>query len=84
MEMQLDRGQAMNYLASRLEDLGYSWAYRVVDARAFGLPQRRRRVILLASRTKDPREVLFVGEHDEPDWGPWYESSCGFYWTEGV
>ena len=38
-----------------LEDMGYRWAYRVVDARAFGLPQRRLRVLLLASRTEDPR-----------------------------
>jgi DNA (cytosine-5)-methyltransferase 1 len=82
--LQLDRGEAMRYLASRLEELGYSWAYRVVDTRAFGVPQRRRRVLLLASRTDDPRTVLFsedagAGTDPEPS-----EVACGFYWTEGI
>ena len=60
--LQLERGDAMRYLARRLGELGYRWAYRVVDARAFGLPQRRQRVILLASQTADPREILFHGD----------------------
>src|SRR5437879_2341375 len=46
--LQLDAGQAMRYVTDELERLGFMWAYRVVDARAFGLPQRRLRVILLA------------------------------------
>ena len=80
--LQLDRGEAMRYLTSSLEELGFRWAYRIVDARAFGLPQRRKRVLLLASRTEDPREVLFHGDEGEP---PQDEEAdaCGFYWTEG-
>ncbi|WP_203433085.1 DNA cytosine methyltransferase [Jiangella asiatica] len=82
--LQLDRGQAMRYLTSRLEDLGYAWAYRVVDARAFGRPQRRLRVLMLASRTHDPREVLFSQEAGpRPDDDPQLRA-CGFYWTEGT
>jgi len=42
--LQLDAGEAMRYLTTALTDRGYRWAYRVVDTRAFGLPQRRRRV----------------------------------------
>jgi DNA (cytosine-5)-methyltransferase 1 len=57
--LQLQRGKAMRYLVDALEDLGFTWAYRIVDARAFGVPQRRQRVLLLASRTEDPRLVLF-------------------------
>ena len=49
--LRLDRGRAMRVLTRSLEQLGFSWAYRVVDARSFGLPQRRQRVVLLASRT---------------------------------
>jgi DNA (cytosine-5)-methyltransferase 1 len=82
--LQLDRGQAMHYLTSRLDALGFAWAYRIVDARAFGVPQRRRRVLLLASRIADPRPVLFgqdAGTPDEPDATG---RACGFYWTEGV
>jgi DNA (cytosine-5)-methyltransferase 1 len=30
-----------------LGDLGYGWAYRVLDARWFGVPQRRRRVFIV-------------------------------------
>jgi DNA (cytosine-5)-methyltransferase 1 len=82
--LQLDRGDAMRYLARRLADLGYHWAYRVVDARAFGLPQRRQRVILLASQTADPREILFHGDHGEPEAPDHRGKACGFYWTEGI
>lgn len=84
--LQLGRGEAMNVITSALEALGYKWAYRVVDARAFGLPQRRRRVYLIASNVGDPRTVLFADEAgpvDEPKLNG-HPLACGFYWTEGV
>lgn len=82
--LQLNRGSAMRYLTERLADLGLRWAYRTVDTRSFGLPQRRHRVYLLASRTEDPRRVLFAD-----DTGPMTPETservaCGFYWTEGT
>ena len=81
--LQLDGGRAMRYLADELEVRGYTWAYRVVDTRAFGLPQRRQRVILIASKTEDPRTVLFAD--DAEPFEPGFSASrwCGFYWTEG-
>lgn len=82
--LQLERGRAMRYLTERLAALGYTWAYRIVDARSFGLPQRRKRVILLASREEDPRSVLFADEAVEPAWPDPNTVACGFYWTEGV
>ena len=82
--LQLDRGAAMRFLTRSLERLGFNWAYRVVDTRAFGLPQRRQRVIVLASRSDDPREILFVGDEAEPMWPDPSDVACGFYWTEGV
>jgi DNA (cytosine-5)-methyltransferase 1 len=42
--LQLDRGEAMRYLTRSLEEIEFTWAYRVVDTRVFGLPQRRQRV----------------------------------------
>lgn len=84
--LQLGHGEAMNVITSRLEELGYSWAYRVVDSRAFGLPQRRRRVYLLASLKGDPRNVLFADETNaqpEPTLNG-HAVACGFYWTEGL
>lgn len=82
--LSLDRGEAMRWLTHQLEERGYSWAYRVVDTRAFGLPQRRQRVLLLASKSEDPRPILLnedAGEPAVPDRG---DLACGFYWTEGV
>jgi len=75
--LQLKKGQALEHIVTALEDLGYSWAYRVVDSRSMGLPQRRERVYLVASKEGDPRDVLFVDD-------AWRETACGFYWTEGL
>ncbi len=88
--LRLDKGQAMKMLVSEFEGLGYRWAYRVVDARAFGMPQRRQRVLFLASRERDPGAVLFADDADDPSKGhdrvgdvdP--QIAHGFYWTEGL
>ncbi|MFC8531370.1 DNA cytosine methyltransferase [Nocardia sp. NPDC057227] len=82
--LQLGRGAAMRHITGALDELGYTWAYRVVDARAFGLPQRRQRVLLLASRTEDPRRVLLAEDAGPLDQGDPAHDPCGFYWTEGV
>lgn len=82
--LSLDSGRAMRVITERFTELGYRWAYRVIDARAFGLPQRRQRVFFLASRTLDPASVLFredAGDHPEPQC---VDQDCGFYWTEGL
>jgi DNA (cytosine-5)-methyltransferase 1 len=78
------RGNAMTELVSSIEELGYSWAYRVVNTFAFGLPQRRRRVFFVASMTLDPRAVLFADEAGSPASSPaTVDRPIGFYWTEG-
>lgn len=85
--LHLNKGEAMGLIAEELESLHYRWAYRVVDSRAFGLPQRRRRVYLLASLTHDPRTVLYaddVGQQPEPPKEEWQKAACGFYWSEGL
>lgn len=79
----LDRGQAMRYLVTELESIGYRWAYRTVDSRATGAPQRRRRVLLVASRTEDPRQVLFADDAGVRPDGDYRDDAFGFYWTEG-
>jgi len=80
--LSLDQGEAMRLLTRELHRLGFNWAYRVVDTRSFGLPQRRQRVLLLASRTEDPRTVLLSDEAGEPTPRD-NPSAYGFYWTEG-
>lgn len=87
--LRLDRGAGMDYLVSQLEARGMSWAYRVVDSRAFGLPQRRQRVILVASRKHDPKGVLFADDAGVQDIDDTVgdvdpRRSYGFYWTEGL
>lgn len=80
--LQLDQGKAMHFLTRTLAELGWTWAYRVVDTRAFGLPQRRQRVIFLASKEHDPRQVLFADEEGPRTFAE-DGVAYGFYWTEG-
>ena len=84
--LQLSRGRAMEVIVAAVEELGYRWAYRVVNSRAFGLPQRRSRVLFVATTEGDPRDVLFADDADEPeeDDKPIGRLACGFYWTEGI
>ncbi|WP_235916096.1 DNA cytosine methyltransferase [Antrihabitans cavernicola] len=78
----LDGGSAMAFLVAELEARGYRWAYRVVDSRSTGVPHRRKRVILVASRTEDPRSVLFADNAMERETAS-ISTAYGFYWTEG-
>jgi DNA (cytosine-5)-methyltransferase 1 len=82
--LQLSAGEAMDVIATRFEGLGYCWAYRIVDSRAFGLPQRRRRVYFVATRAGDPRSILFADdEGDVLEPLPSARVARGVYWTEG-
>ncbi|MBC7985094.1 MAG: DNA (cytosine-5-)-methyltransferase [Sphingomonadaceae bacterium] len=83
--LQLDKGRAMKVLVEAFEERGYRWAYRVVNSLAF-LPQRRERVLLVATRTEiDPASVLLADEAEprlaETNLGL---RAHGFYWTEGM
>jgi DNA (cytosine-5)-methyltransferase 1 len=80
----LDGGRAMRHLVDELEQLGYRWAYRLVDSRFTGVPQRRQRVIFLAAREADPRAVLFPDDAGQPGEGHYADNAYGFYWTEGL
>lgn len=82
--LQLGGGAAMRRIVSELEVLKYKWAWRVVDTFGFGLPQRRERVFLLASREMDPADVLLTDDEklDRPI-TDLNKLAHGFYWTEG-
>jgi DNA (cytosine-5)-methyltransferase 1 len=81
----LSKGRAMDVIVDAFEARGYRWAYRVVDSRAFGVPQRRERVYFLATRDGDPRDVLFADDasNPAPERVSWRKAN-GFYWTEGI
>ncbi len=81
--LSLNRGAAMRAIVDRLDALGYRWAYRTIDSRSAGVPQRRRRVFLHASIDGDPRSVLLADDdvidvRDEST-----VTAFGFSWTEG-
>lgn len=84
--LQLARGEAIQRLTHELHEIGYRWAYRIVDVRAFGLPQRRPRVFLYATLESDPREVLLsedAGALAVTNGVNGHRPAIGFYWTEG-
>jgi DNA (cytosine-5)-methyltransferase 1 len=59
-----NRGRDMGAILRSLGDLGYWWAYRVLDAQWFGLPQRRKRVFIVGhiGDRSAPVEVLLEPE----------------------
>ncbi len=64
-------GRDMGTIVGGLEKLGYWWAYRVLDAQYFGVPQRRRRVFIVGCLTRGcPQEVLFERESSPWDTPP--------------
>lgn len=79
--LSLHQGAGMRHVIEQLEALGYRWAYRTVDTRATGLPQRRPRVIILAALNDDPAGALMAGDEQLPQ--PSSGEAAGFYWTEG-
>jgi DNA (cytosine-5)-methyltransferase 1 len=44
------RGRDLARLLDEVGTIGYGWAFRILDARYFGVPQRRRRVFICARR----------------------------------
>jgi len=84
--LRLHGGSAIRFITGELGRLKYRWAYRVVDTRAFGLPQRRLRAFLLASRVADPAGIL-LGQRATLAWPEDNHNvdagAFGFYWTEG-
>jgi len=82
--LQLNKGNAMRFIAHEFEKRGYHWAYRVVDSRSFGLPQRRQRVFFLASKELRPEKLLFQQDAGSAEPTNHEGYACGFYWTEGL
>jgi DNA-cytosine methyltransferase len=49
-----NNGRDLARLLDEVGTIGYGWAYRILDARYFGVPQRRRRIFIVARRA-DPQ-----------------------------
>ena len=83
--LHLKKGEGIQTIIEGLEKLGYNWAYRVLDTQSFGLPQRRKRVFILASKSQDPRNVLLSDEGlSSAVQTVTLSQPVGFYWTEGT
>lgn len=81
--LHLHGGAAVTRITNRLAKCGYSWAFRLVDTRSFGLPQRRMRWVLVAARDFDASRVLFGQEPTSRKMAGELLAK-GFYWTEGT
>jgi DNA (cytosine-5)-methyltransferase 1 len=84
-----NRGRDLARLLDEVGTIGYGWAYRILDARYFGVPQRRRRVFICARRADadiDPRSAselalraLWEGGSGDPTpgWPPRQDAPAG-------
>ena len=57
-----NKGKDFGVVIGTMADIGYSLAWRVLDAQHFGVPQRRRRVFIVGRRSNNsssPAEILF-------------------------
>jgi DNA (cytosine-5)-methyltransferase 1 len=57
-------GRDFGSFLGALVELGYGWAYRVLDAQHFGVPQRRRRVFVVGclGDWESPAKILFESD----------------------
>jgi len=74
-----NRGKDFGSFLGALGELGYEWAYRVLDAQWFGVAQRRRRVFVVAHLGKGnlAAKVLFESESVRRDTPPSREAGQG-------
>jgi len=72
-------GRDFGSLLGGLEELGYGWAYRVLDAQWFGVAQRRRRVFVVGCLGDGAAaaKVLFESESVRRDSAPSREKGKG-------
>lgn len=83
--LSLNGGETISTIVTELEELGYNWAYRVIDSIAF-VPQHRKRVYIVASIHNDPCSVLLSDSYIRSKNSindTTFSHPLGFYWTEG-
>lgn len=70
--LSVDKGQSFGAILEGFRDCGYSFAWRVLDAQYFGVPQQRQRVFVVGylGEWRPPAAVLFDGTGSLPPADP--------------
>lgn len=83
--------ESLRRFIAALEECGYAWSADVLNSADYGTPQTRKRLVLVASRVREPR--MPVQTHTErpyatdlfgeryPRWVSWYESTADLHAT---
>lgn len=83
--LRLDSGENFRLTLEAFEDAGFAHvAWRVLNARQFGLPHERRRVFLVASRDRDTAMNLLRDLPKKKNTTKRDPAVAGFYWTAGL
>lgn len=79
----INRGRDFSVVLEALRSEGFRFvAWRVLNARSFGLPQERRRIFMVASKDRAPAEALHARIPYRKE-ATAAELASGFYWTAG-
>lgn len=86
--LRMREGREFHHALGHFHDAGFSYvAWRLLNAREFGLPQHRTRLLIVASKDLDAATSLFRLTPDLPQKclvEAKRQEASGFYWTAGT
>lgn len=83
--LRLEGGENFKLTLEAFEEAGYPFvAWRILNARQFGLPHERRRVFIVASQERDTALKLLRDVRHRPQTVKTKPLVAGFYWTAGL
>jgi site-specific DNA-cytosine methylase len=84
--LRMDETRTFREVLARLQEAGFPFVgWRLLNAREFGLPQERRRVLLVASKERDLAFSILRPLEESNDRSLIAKPiASGFYWTAGI